>query len=342
MGDVKDLAQRIEQAGARIEPRLSDGDLERLMVAARQRGRRRTAARAGLSIGVLAAAMIALVVARRGPGPQVPGGLRFNDGSVATPVDPGSLLVIAEDSPQRTRVELKRGGARFEVTPHRPRMFSVSIGAVTVTVVGTVFVVDRQADRVGVTVERGTVKVGWTNGEHTLRAGEDAWFPLDASDADAQRAGAGSPPSSSPSPGSERRPAPPPPADARGGGDVVGRLLAAADAARAAGHADEGAALLRRVLDEHAGDPRAPLARFTLGRVLLMDLGRPLQAAQMFADLRARAPDGPFAADALAREVEAWSRAGRREEARARAEEYLRLYPDGNRKDAVRSFGGIP
>ena len=65
------------------------------------------------------------------------------------------------------------------------------------------------------------------------------------------------------------------------------------------------------------------------------------RAAVVFAELRARAPDGPFAADALAREAEAWSRAGKRAEARARALEYLRLYPDGNRAAAVRGFGGI-
>jgi transmembrane sensor len=363
MSDPQDLAQRIERAGARIESPLTDQDLERLMVAARQRGRRRTALRAGLSVGVLAAAMIVLLVTTRGTAPTPPGALRFADGSTAAPADAGSLLVIAEDSPRRMRVDVRRGRARFEVTPNPERVFSVSVDAVTVTVVGTVFVVDRRPDRVGVTVERGTVRVGWATGEHTLRAGEDAWFPLAPAGGSGSGAGApagagadGSTPETAaadasvvdaPSPAGapaaksgQTAPQAPPAGDARRG-DVVGQLLAAADAARAAGHPDQGAALLRKVLDEHGRDPRAPLAEFTLGRVLLIDLGRPLEAARVFAALRARAPDGPFAADALAREVEAWSRAGRPAEARARAQEYLRLYPDGNRKDAVRTFGGI-
>jgi transmembrane sensor len=52
-------------------------------------------------------------------------------------------------------------------------------------------------------------------------------------------------------------------------------------------------------------------------------------------------PDGPFAEDALAREVEAWSRAGETAQAHARAQDYLRLYPRGARVDAVRKLGGL-
>jgi transmembrane sensor len=345
MSDPRDLAQQIERAGARIESKLTDHDIERLMIAAGQRGRRRTVRRVALGAGAVAAAVLLIVVGRgrwpvvppggragvaeHAPAPAAAGPLRFADGSLATPLDAGSLLVLAEDSPGRMRVDVTRGRGRFEVTPNPSRAFSVGAGGVTVTVVGTVFVVERLGDRVGVTVERGTVKVAWRNGEHTLHAGEDGWFPL-TPDAAAPDAADG-----------KNAAATPVAADARRG-DEVAHLLAAADAARAAGRADEGAALLRRVLDEHARDHRAPLAQFTLGRVLLMELGRPVEAARLFADLRARAPQGPFAEDALAREVEAWSRAGRPAEARARAQEYLRLHPDGTRKDAVRSFGGIP
>jgi len=99
--------------------------------------------------------------------------------------------------------------------------------------------------------------------------------------------------------------------------------------------------LLRRLLKEHGENPRASLAAFTLGRVLLVELDKPIEAAKVFADLRARAPGGVFAEDALAREVEAWKRAGERDTARARAEEYLRLYPNGNRTDRVKAAGGI-
>jgi hypothetical protein len=117
-------------------------------------------------------------------------------------------------------------------------------------------------------------------------------------------------------------------------------LLAAADAARLQGKAQEGATLLRKILRDHRSDPRASLAAFTLGRVLLMELAQPRQAAEAFAEARALAPDGPFAEDALAREVEAWANAGDMTKARARARDYLRSYPSGRRVHAVRALGG--
>ena len=128
---------------------------------------------------------------------------------------------------------------------------------------------------------------------------------------------------------------------ARGSGpETAETLLAAADAARLQGRAQEGAALLRRIVQHHRADPRAPLAAFTLGRVLLMELAQPRQAAAAFAEARALAPHGPFAEDALAREVEAWAKAGDDAKARARAQDYLRAYPSGRRVPAVRALGG--
>jgi len=353
MSEPADLTQRIERVAARIDPRLSDHDIERLVIATRMRGRRRAVKRIGLSMGALAVAAVALAVFGRGA--KVPWGgargtsvaeqtqagsstpvahpLRFADGTLATPLDAGDVLVVAESAPGRVRVDIRRGGGRFQVTPNKQRTFAVSAGPVTVTVLGTVFAVRRLEDRVGVTVERGTVRVAWPDGVHVLNAGEDGWF--------ATATAAASPPAPAPAskPGDESAAAHK--AGPARGDNTVDELLAAADTERAKGHPEEAAAILRRLLQAHAGDRRAPLAQLTLGRLLLLDLGRPREAAQVFAELRAAAPDGPFAADALARETEAWSRAGRTAEAHARAVEYLRLYPDGNRAAAVRKFGGI-
>jgi transmembrane sensor len=118
-------------------------------------------------------------------------------------------------------------------------------------------------------------------------------------------------------------------------------LLLAGDVARLSGHADAAVAQLSRAMARHPDDPRAPLAAFTLGRVQLEDLGSPREAAHAFARARELAPGGPLAEDALAREVEAWSRAGETETARARALAYTRRYPDGHRTHAVRRFGGL-
>jgi transmembrane sensor len=121
--------------------------------------------------------------------------------------------------------------------------------------------------------------------------------------------------------------------------DETADLLLAADAARLGGYPSEAVPYLERVVRAHAGDPRSSLASFTLGRVLLDELGRPREAADAFA--RARKAGGPLAEDALAREVEAASRAGDTTRSRELAREYQSLYPKGRRAKAVARFGGL-
>jgi transmembrane sensor len=263
--------------------------------------------------------------------------LRLADGSSALPLDPATALTLVEESANRVAVDLGRGRARFEVVPARERSFAVRAGDVTVVVVGTLFTVERIADRVGVAVERGRVRVDWGIGTRQLDGGESGWFPplvvgttSAPRDVAVPRPHAHSRQPVDRSTHAETEPKP-----------TAEALLAAADTARLRGHANEGAALLRRLLDEYPADPRAPLAAFTLGRVLLIELRQPREAAAAFARVRTLAPGGPFAEDALAREVEAWKSAGDGARADARAREYLRLYPGGRRAEGVRSLGGI-
>jgi transmembrane sensor len=122
--------------------------------------------------------------------------------------------------------------------------------------------------------------------------------------------------------------------------DETAELLLAADVARLSKHAAQAVPLLRRVVDGHPGDARAPLAAFTLGRILLDQLGRPREAADMFARTRALGGGG-LGEDALAREVEASSRAGDQERAHRLAEQYVTSYPNGQRKRSVAKFGGL-
>jgi transmembrane sensor len=121
--------------------------------------------------------------------------------------------------------------------------------------------------------------------------------------------------------------------------DETHELLLAADTARLSGHSSEAVPYLRRILLQHRDDPRAHLVAFTMGRVLLDELGQPAEAAEAFE--RARAGHGPLAEDALAREVEAWARAGDAGRAYALAMEYQRSYPQGRRMRAVAKFGGL-
>jgi transmembrane sensor len=97
----------------------------------------------------------------------------------------------------------------------------------------------------------------------------------------------------------------------------------------------------QRLLRDYGGDVRAPVAAFTLGRILLSQLDRPAEAADAFALARRLAPGGTLAPDALAREVEAAARAGDRARARRLAEEYLARHPPGRRAASVRRFGGL-
>jgi transmembrane sensor len=362
MTDRQDLLQQIASAGARMDPGLSDRDVERLVEGGLRR-RRRLVVRRVLLAGATASIAVAVtaLLAQQRSGPTSPSAsvpanpaveptpaadrtVRLDDGSTATPLDSGSEIAVLARSPARIRLSLSRGSGRFEVAPRPERAFSVQAGEVTVTVVGTAFTVERIADRVGVAVERGTVRVAWATGFRLLGQGESGWFPPLGASAQPE-------PQLAPRPASklakvkakalvgpsEVEPATAPPARH----ESAEALLLAADNMRLAGHPERGAELLRKLLREHGSDPRAPLAAFTLGRVLLMELGRPREAAAAFAEVRRLSPDGAFAEDALAREVEGWSQAGQTALARARAAEYLRRYPAGRRAATVRSLGGM-
>ena len=421
MADSHSLFERIASAAADMDPGLTDADIVRLVEGVRRKRRRRLIGRVGLGVllcgvgilaGLRATVPTAESIVARSPTQSAPSLLRLHDGSTATPLDAASVLAVREDSPGRVALALDRGRARFEVAPRPGRPFEVQMGEVTVTVVGTVFTVERVADRIGVSVERGTVRVDWQVGGRELHAGESGWFPpvqirtppaaagedrtaddSDRTQAEAKRGLAeasepAAPPQigrsplghpgrrrvatlvgfrddqSAQNPSEPRRgdspqgllepsavsPAPawqPRPAarDESHGhaapAPTAEYLLAAADTARSAGRRSESVALLRRLLSEHRDDARAPLAAFTLGRILLMELAQPGEAALAFAEVRALAPAGPFAEDALAREAEAWNRAGDPGRAAERAREYLRLYPYGRRAGFLQGLTGI-
>jgi transmembrane sensor len=123
--------------------------------------------------------------------------------------------------------------------------------------------------------------------------------------------------------------------------DEPDALLAAADVFRQTHHPERAVDPLERLVARHPGDPRAPTAAFTLGRVLLDELHRPGAAVDALRRSRALSPEGPLASDALAREVEALVKASRRGEAIARAHEYLHAYPHGAHREAVRQWCGL-
>jgi transmembrane sensor len=286
--------------------------------------------------------------APRTEGPALASGvLSLGDGSIVTPLGKDSRLLARRVSESDVVVALTGGGARFDVPDREARRFRADLGALALETHGAAFRVAITRRQIEVVAERGEISARWGRERHVVTAGETRTFPVAAHDDVA------------PVDHDEPVPAPEPPStwrDDAGRGDYAAAwdalalapapvsmedLLLAGDVARLSGHREAAVASLSRAVALHAEDPRAPLAAFTLGRVHLEDLGAPRDAALAFARARELAPGGPLAEDALAREVEAWSRAGETETARARALTYTRQYPQGHRVHAVRRFGGL-
>jgi transmembrane sensor len=265
------------------------------------------------------------------------------DGSQVSLLGPGSRVEVVQQSAQLVRTRLGAGAARFDVRHDAARVFEVESGDVKVRVLGTAFSVMRDGGQTRVAVERGAVRIDWAGGEAFLSAGQSGLYPPPASEA-----------------------APPPtvvepladlaqgvaeeatswrklakrgayvdayeamgPASSKSVRDEPSDLMMAADVARLSRHPAEATRFLARVSDGFPRDQRAPLAAFTLGRVLLEDLGQPARAADAFRRAYQLAPRGPLSSDALAREAEAAQRAGQLERARQAARRYVELYPDG-------------
>lgn len=301
-------------------------------------------------------------------GPRDP--VRLSDGSTLTPSEGGELY-LQEASGTRVAVELLAGAVEADIVPRPGREVRIEVGEVVVTVLGTAFRVERGEHDVEVVVHRGRVAV-----DHPVRAGrertvlgigERARFELSVAavpeEVSARRA-----PSPTPRPAAphEAAPAPlevpstPTPAAtdwrelAEDGAydeafaalsaagptsvsDSVEELLLAADAARLSGHPRDALAFLERAEAHAAGDPRAPLAAFSSGRIFAQ-LGRHADSAAAFERVLALEPSGSLAEDAMVRAAEAHERAGDHEAASALARRYLAAHPAGRGATRMRAL----
>ena len=333
---------------------------------ARSRRRRRAIARATLA----GATLIALIAFGRGvidsdvtthaPTPAftvaaaASNVVHLADGSTVEPAISATVEVV-EQRADRITVALVAGSARFQIAPNGARAFRVLVADTVIAADNATFTCQRVIDRVRIDVIGGSVQVRSSGEQHDLQAGAAATFPPDRPHEPAPPIAIAPPAPRSPQPkhiareswrdlarGGEfdrawtalSRP------DAPALRDEPDELLLAADVARLSHHPADAIAPLRRVLRDHVGDPRAPLAAFTLGRVLLEELDRPADAASAFAEVDRLAPDGPLAEDAVAREVEAFARAGDVGAANRAADEYLRRFPNGRKARLVRQQSG--
>lgn len=315
-----------------------------LWLAPRSPGLARTAP-TGRALGVTTASTAPMVGAtgQRGPGsPKT----TFGDGSIARVSDGGELIVKVA-TPEHIESVLATGAADFEVTKHPGRDFVVVAGALRVRVIGTRFRVERGAERTRVSVTEGKVEVQEGETRTYLEAGESRFFPGPAPAApDAKEPAAGTGARArflELARGGEFKAAYQVMAQSPGAvGSSAEDLLLAADAARLSNHPEQAIPYLRRVTTEHASDSRAPLAAFSLGRVLLSQLSRPGEAAEAFALARRLRPGGSLAEDALAREAEARAAAGSSGQARSLASQYCARYPQGKHLPTMQRLATAP
>jgi hypothetical protein len=129
--------------------------------------------------------------------------------------------------------------------------------------------------------------------------------------------------------------------EASGGFDAVvaqadaDQLMLLADVARATGFRQRALLAWRRVINQHASDPQAPLAAWSLGNMLEKS-GDQAGAADAFAAYRALSPQGDFAEDALARQIRMAVTQQDAQLANRLAAQYDQSFPNGRRAQEIR------
>jgi transmembrane sensor len=282
----------------------------------------------------------------------------LNDGS-RIQLAGASRIEVLENNGQAFTMRLESGRGDFEVKPGGPRRWRIECGEPSVEVVGTSFVIDRDAWGVRVDVRHGVVRVRSkriAGGVQRLKAGEHVYLPsapqaeqaAAAHGEAATAASAGQAVRTSvrqadapPTPIAQVASTPPhvantPPqrtaAAPRGGAlesDERAKLLRRADQARRSGRIAQAEALLDRVREGWPGTPHAAIASLTLARMRIAAAPE-RAAADLETALAAELPQG-LREDAMARLVEAHARAGQVELAERAAQAYRRAFPDGRR-----------
>lgn len=106
------------------------------------------------------------------------------------------------------------------------------------------------------------------------------------------------------------------------------QLMLLSDVARATGQQQRALSALKRIVEQHASDPVAPLAALNMGN-LLDKMGDGAGATKAFARYRALSPKGEFAEDALVRQLRSAVKAGKQALARKLVHQYEADFPDG-------------
>ena len=274
----------------------------------------------------------------------------LSDGS-SVEVQPHGLLSPVELSASRVVLRLQRGATRFAVRPGGPRRWVIEAGPATVEVIGTRFEVLREPAGTRVRVQHGKVQVsaqGPAGGVVQLLAGQAVLVGADGVGAitalPATPAAPAAPITQAVPAAEASMPATPPTRAASPGAASAGAatrieaLLAEADLLRLARDPEAAARVLLRVLREHADDPRAGLAAFTLARLREQSLDDARGAADAYGQALELGLSPTLAQSARAHLVHAWLAAGQGEAALRAARDYLTRHPDGADASSLRAL----
>ncbi|MCB9656508.1 MAG: FecR domain-containing protein [Sandaracinaceae bacterium] len=299
--------------------------------------------------------------------------LSFDDGS-SLALAPGSHVDLLETTPHHVRLALRGGRVTFRIRPRGPRRWEVACGPLSVEVVGTVFTITRDDERVGVDVARGAVLVrGERVPDHVQRLGAGQSLVVSSA--------------SEEPPAPRREPAPSPQdqdaaaqleeAPARLGGvgareaqrrpgwrehleagryedaydalgpdgfqreatrtDDVAELMRLSDLARLAGHPRDAVRPLERIMQRGDGGRAAAIAAYTLGRLRLERLGDPGGAVAYFEQSLQLGLPAALREPARARLVRALH-ADADPRGPDAARRYLELHPNGASADLFRGW----
>jgi len=358
-----------------VDPKLSSREVEEQLAVLEQRIRTKRRARISFALVVTACALLFVVLRPTMPARSE---IRTADGSVAESLREDTVMQVERDDEEIVAIRLDRGRGHFEVTKKPTRRYRVKSGDVEVEVLGTAFDVTRRDGSTHVSVTHGLVRVRWPGASTLLRAGESGTFPSNARPASTEMDAKGSESETAdevvdaePALANDETNGPLAPTQPRTTKrfsahvasaerwrsleregkhaeafvslgtqkvDDLSGLLLAADAARLSGHPREAAAHLQRLVARFPQSPSAKLAAFTLGRLALHELDDPTLAARSFSRAYALDPKGPLAEDALARQAEAYHRAGDGGRSSQAARRYLEQFPRGARRAAMEAY----
>lgn len=91
---------------------------------------------------------------------------------------PGSRLRVLTNQADHIALTLDEGSASFDVVPNRTRQFEIQVADARISVLGTVFTVDRGTDQVRVSVTRGRVRVDGPEDSSVVAGGQSQTFDL--------------------------------------------------------------------------------------------------------------------------------------------------------------------